>query len=625
MMMSASAFIPQRKHLAAACAVIALSLFALYASSLSSPFIFDDFRSIQANPHIRIHDLSPAALADAAFGSPLPTRPVANLSFALDYYFSGLDPAAFRLVNVAVHAAAAVTLFLLFLQALTGPALAVDGRTAFRTAFAAAMLWAASPLATNSVTYIVQRMTSMAAMFSFASLYFYLRFRAAARGRAAWLALAAAAMLMAFASKENAYMLPVCAVGLEFFFLARREDRGRIAAAAAAAVLFLAGAAAVILGPDLVGAILKGYGGRDFTLGQRLMTEARVLFHYLGLLVWPLPGRFNLAYDYPLSTGILSPPGTLFAILGVMALAAAVPLLFNRQRLWAFAVFWFLVNLVIESTVIPLELVFEHRLYLPSAFLFLAAAVTAARLARRPAPAVAAAAVLVVLLSLSTLARNRVWASESSLWLDVTRKSPNLARAWVNLGLARVREGDQWGAIEAGRKAVALRPGSREAAEAWLNMGSAYQKLGMRRQALAAFRRVIAISKSRVRKAEAWSNIAYTHIRMRMAAAAVEEARRAAELDPHSPDAWLNLGVASGLLGRHRESEAALRRGISVAPLDARLYMWLAVALEPQGRYREAIAALDRARRLVTPGDVNIPRIERFRREILAKAGGRGA
>lgn len=609
---------------------LAFLVFLPYAGSLRAPFTFDDEPNIVKNTALQVRDLSPAALAAAATGSPEKRRWLPNLTLALNYYFSGQDTFSYHVVNVAVHLAAAVFLYLLFHAVLILPQSGVEPALARPVAFAAALLWGVHPVNTNAVTYIVQRMTSMAAMFSFAALFFYLRFRIAekeSRKRWGWLAGAVVAALFAFASKENSYMLPLCAVGLEFFFLflTRRRERGRLAVAAVAALVFLAAVAVAVMGVDVAGAILKGYAGRDFTLSQRLMTEARVVFHYLGLLALPLPTRLNLAYDYPISTGLLSPPTTIAAIAGVFLLAAAVVPLFGRSRLWSFAIFWFLVNLVIESTVIPLELVFEHRLYLPSAFLFLAASVSVSRLLRQPVVAVAVCALLAVLFSLGTFARNRVWASESALWEDVARKSPSLARSWVNLGLARAREGDQWGAIEAGRRAVALKPASREAAEAWLNMGAAYQKLGMNRQAVAAFRRVLAISRSKVRKAEAWSNLAYTHIRMRMAAAAVEEARRATELDPHSPDGWLNLGVASGVLGRHRESEAALRKGISFAPLDARLYMWLAVALEPQGRFREAIAALDRARELIAPGDSNLPRIEKFRREIMVKAGDRGA
>jgi hypothetical protein len=212
----------------------------------------------------------------------------------------------------------------------------------------------------------------MATLFSLLSLLCYVKARLQVKTRILFFTAALLFAVMAFLSKENSGMLPVMVAGYEIFFLQQPGKNKKILLRISIPLAIFVLVCLLFLGTDPLARILNGYTIRDFTLGQRLLTETRIIFHYLGLLVLPLPARLNLAYDYPLSTGLLSPLLTLPAVIGIIVLVFLVFFFYKRDRLTGFALFWFLGNLVIESSVIPLELVFEHRMYMPSMFLVLA-------------------------------------------------------------------------------------------------------------------------------------------------------------------------------------------------------------------------------------------------------------
>ena len=421
----------------------------LYSNTLESPFIFDDAPNIERNSLVNIQDLAPEKLWQVATSSPIKWRILPNLSFALNYYFGGSDSTGYHLVNIIIHIAVTFVLYLLAKTTLGLPGLANRFQRTGEIAFAAALLWAVHPLQTNAVTYIVQRMTSMAALFFLLALLCYVKARISKDNSRRIILFIGATLLgvMALFSKENSGMLPVMILGYEFFLLPGHDRKGQNRKK----LLLLTGGALVVfllicwlfLGSDPLSGVLGGYGAREFTLGQRLLTETRIVIHYLSLLVLPLPGRLNLAYDYQLSTGLFTPPETLLAIIGLVGLTSLIFSLYKKDRLTAFAIFWLLGNLAVESTFIPLELIFEHRMYLPSMFLILAGVAWLYRLTinkKKTARLIIIGVLL--LLSLFTWQRNSVWKNEITFWTDVTQKSPGSLRAHSNLGLAYINVKD---------------------------------------------------------------------------------------------------------------------------------------------------------------------------------------
>ena len=122
----------------------------------------------------------------AAFESPVPSRPVANISFALNYYFHQYDLMGYHVINILIHIATGIILYFFVKATLTLPLL----RSAYEQyrwiPFLTAFIWLVHPMQTQSVSYIVQRMNSMAAMFYVLSLLLYVKARLAASKGTRW-------------------------------------------------------------------------------------------------------------------------------------------------------------------------------------------------------------------------------------------------------------------------------------------------------------------------------------------------------------------------------------------------------------------------------------------------------
>lgn len=357
--------------------VFAATLLA-YAPGLSGGFMFDDYASIIRNPDLRIDTLDIAQLKQAALSShtgPL-KRPVSLLSFALNYYATALDPFYFKLTNVIIHLlnglglACLTYLILLALKRLSPTELSTSRIAAITLAVTAA--WLLHPLNLTAVLYIVQRMTSLAALFVIWGLVLYalgrLRMQAGSGGPLLVVAGLVPFTVLAVFSKENGVLLPVYAFLMELaLFRFRRSDGTRdrrilgiffvtLALPVLAAMLFL------LSHPNF---ILHGYATRTFTLPERLLTEPRVLFFYLRMIFLPENSALGLFHDdFALSHGWLSPVTTLPAAIGLVTLLTAGIILLKRHPLAGLGILWFFASHAIESTIFPLELVHEHRNYL---------------------------------------------------------------------------------------------------------------------------------------------------------------------------------------------------------------------------------------------------------------------
>ncbi len=470
----------------------------VYANTFGVPFLFDDAGNITKVAAFRFATISWPNLWHAATHGFLQHRPLANLSFAFNVHWGGSDVWGFHLVNLLVHLATALVLYRLLVATLKLPSLRTRyNGCAGELAMVAALIWAIHPIQTNAVTYIVQRMTTMAALFTLAALYCYLRGRLAevAWHCWGWFAVALLAGGLALLSKENGAILPVLVASYEIFFLA---DSGqgiawrRLLPWLGVAVLLLGLLAVLYLGEDFLVTIQHGYLGRDFTMGERLLTQSRVIFLYLSLLLLPLPGRLNLCHDIAISHHLLAPPQTAVAILGLLVFVAAAGYLFRRDPLASFAIVWFFAGLLIESTIIPLEMVFEHRLYLPSTFIFLPVVVLLYRLfSSRPWAARLLWGTVIVFLAVCTWQRNETWGSSFSLWSDVVHKSPQLARGYANLGRAVETQGEHVEAARLFRKAILLNPGD---GKSYDNLGVVYARQGRYEEAEQIFTRALAIN-----------------------------------------------------------------------------------------------------------------------------------
>jgi tetratricopeptide (TPR) repeat protein len=211
--------------------------------------------------------------------------------------------------------------------------------------------------------------------------------------------------------------------------------------------------------------IANDYARRGFTMTEYLLTESRVVVHYLSLLAFPHPGRLQLDYDFPLSRSGLSPPATLAALALALALAVRSR---RRSPLLSFSVLWFFFNLAIESTFIPLDLVYEHRLYVPSMSLV---ALFVALVVRRLSSS-GGALVLVLVAAISgywTFERNRAWADPVRIFEQDAARAPGKARVHANLAKAYLARGDAERARAAFERALELEPGMNGA---WVSLAN---------------------------------------------------------------------------------------------------------------------------------------------------------
>ncbi|GAB4357993.1 MAG: hypothetical protein Kow0073_16240 [Immundisolibacter sp.] len=474
--------LPRKSHAAALLAVLALVVLA-YLPGLRGPFVFDDYPNILNNPTVAVTELTPQALGAAATSNtsgPL-GRPVAALSFGIDHYRAGgFYPLAFKLSNLAIH-----LLNVLLVYALAGRLARRLGAGAMAPAVGlfCALLWGLHPLQLTSVLYVVQRMTSLAATFTLAAMLCWLQARerwacaggagnpdpagpAGATRATGWLLACGVFFVLGLLSKENAVLLPLY-LGVIELCLWRWNggaDPGRRAANRFFALTLLA---PLVVGLALLawqpGLLLDGYAGRPFTLAERLLTEARVLWFYVGLVLLPTPARLGLYHDdLAISTWLLEPWTTLLALDGWLVLLMAVLLLRRRAPAFTFGVLWFLAGHALESTVVPLEIAHEHRNYLPSLGPLLAAVYGVTVLARRTGHGALYGALgmaTALALGFGTFGRAATWHSEETIIEALYRQHPQSASAQQMMGeLMLHRRGQPAQAAQHYERAYALAP-----------------------------------------------------------------------------------------------------------------------------------------------------------------------
>jgi tetratricopeptide (TPR) repeat protein len=208
-----------------------------------------------------------------------------------------------------------------------------------------------------------------------------------------------------------------------------------------------------------------GFYGRHFTVSERMMTELRIVIFYMSLLILPLPSRMNLDHDFSLSASLFSPPQTFFALLFIVGLLGAGFHYRKKYPIISFGIFWYFLNLVIESSFIPLELIFEHRVYLPSVGFFMALVYLMDQFLYKFAsdshPEIKKIVFLLIIIILSvssvlTSLRNNDWRDRLSLYRDSMEKSPAKPRAVSNYAMALGKDGQLDKCVEYGIKVQSL-------------------------------------------------------------------------------------------------------------------------------------------------------------------------
>jgi tetratricopeptide (TPR) repeat protein len=558
---SASAFFDRT---ATSLFLIAILGFIVYSNSFHVPFVFDDDTSILDNPVIK----SLGNFLSSSTGYTYnPRRFVGYLTIAMNYAVGGLDVTGYHAFNLAVHIANAFLVYALMILTFRTPflrksSLSLSSRP---IAFFTAALFVVHPIQTQAVTYVVQRFTSLTTMFYLMSLSLYARWRllkesGRSPGREAllWYFLSLAAAVLAMKTKEIAFTLPILVVIYEFFFFRLPTRRRLRFLAPILATLFIIPLSllntAKPLGEALSDVSEVTRIQTDVSRWDYLITQFRVIVTYIRLLLFPV--NQDLDYNYP-AYHSFSSPSVFLSFLFLLALFVFGLYLFLRSgrrdseygpglRLVSFGIMWFFVTLSVESSVIPImDLIFEHRAYLPSVGFISAfvvgATIVMSRLKRKRekffAKAVAPLLVPILLLfGLATYSRNITWKDPVTLWSDVVEKSPAKARPIYNLGQAYDVRGAAEKAADLYRTAIRLDP---YLAHAYNNLANIYEKQGRVELAIWLYRKVLALYPKDV---IARTNLGGVYAKQGRFAEAIAELTRAIRIKPDYAIAHNNLG-----------------------------------------------------------------------------------
>ncbi|MEW6667847.1 MAG: tetratricopeptide repeat protein [Thermodesulfobacteriota bacterium] len=564
-----------------------------YTSSLDATFHFDDFPSILRNKSIR-------NLWDwVAIWHGNPTRFVASLTFALNYHFHGLTVFGYHAVNILIHLLSALSIYWLVRLLFATPELK-DTPLASQgghVALATSLLFVCHPIETQAVTYIIQRVASLAALFYFLSTALYVRARLCPDQRNAihvplYCGSIAAALLAMFC-KENSITLPFSILVVEGFFFSPtwRKLRARLSylffmlmTLPVIPLIWIATRPSMVqhLGPAETDTISRF----DY-----LLTQINVIPTYLRLLLFPI--KQSLDYDFPVAHSFFDPV-TLASFLLLVALGATAVLVFRGFRLISFGIVWFFLTLSVESSFIPIsDVIFEHRVYLPSFGIFLSVTVTLFYFLHRQRKSLLGFFALTIpLLLILTVNRNVTWREQVLIWHDAAKTAPHKFRVLVNRGAGYSFLDKAEYAVRDYERAVAL---GRDDATPYLNLGLHLLASGEYSAAVSEFDRALGAEPN---SANVYLHRGLTHMAWGKYDLAYEDFRKSTLLDPTNPYYFNALGAACNKLRMYPYARLAFARAIALDDRYAAPYLNRGKTLRSLGNLAGAVRDFCRAAEL---------------------------
>ena len=583
--------------------LVAIGLYS-YSTSFQGAFLGDDFDSIIQNASIR--SLSPITTPlSPPKDTTLAARPIANLTFALNYAFGpGTNSTwGYHLVNLAIHLAAGLLLFGVVRRSLLTPPLRDRfGEAAVPLAFAIAAIWIAHPLHTQAVTFIVQRVESLMGLFYLATLYCAIRGSETDFHNRGWTTAAIVFCALGMGTKETMVTAPII-VAL-WIWLLQPDVRLLGAPRTLLAGLAVTMVIVIALAATEARTVSAGFGVTGWTPWSYLRTQAGVIGHYVRLAFWPKPLVFQYGWPAASWTEVLPQ----FALLGSLAVATLIAIV----KRWPVALLgaWFLLILAPSSSILPIstEVAAEHRMYLPLAAIVAAVVLMIAPRKLTPAVLNLGFALLALPLAVATRDRNRVYESPEGMALDVVQSRPQNAQAQLTygsylvgqgrysegeahlrtaltlplspstneatarslthlyLGLALLSQQEAYEASQSLSKAIAFRP---DLDRAYGPLAEAQLDLGRAREAVVTLELAIARRPDELTllKRAAWVLATSSNAAARNGARAIELATRAVlRTERRDPVALDTLAAAYAEAGQFDLAVSAVRQSIDLVP-----------------------------------------------------------
>ncbi len=594
----------------------------VYRGAIHAPFIFDDRQAVQTNPSLQ--RLWPLVGTDEAPGPLNPPadfstsgRPVVNFTFAVNYHFGHLNPAGYRLFNMLLHAASATLVWEIVRRTLALPFFGARfAGAANLVGLVAAGVWALHPLNTEAVIYITQRTELLMAFFYLATLYCSLRYWTVVppRAKAAWLGLAALSCLAGMGCKEVMASAPVMVLLFERTFL-----RGSFRRALAASWPLYAA-----LSPTWLLLVALHYGGpRSQSVGFHLgvagttwwFTQAKVLFLYLKLCVWPWP--LSIHYEVPyLETVAAAWPW----LLGVGLLIVLTIVLFLRRSAASFVLIW-MFAILSPTLLVPIvtEIAVERRMYLPLAalvtlavagcYVFFRSGATDDAPADKVPPQTrlrvftSGGAVVAAVLALVSMVRIADYRDAVTIWQQALRLYPDSTIINANLASELLVANRPEEALNVSRQALARGCNSRGIHN---NLGAALTKVGEQQgfqpgqlaEAVAHLNEALRLSPD---FEDALINLSLALLKMGQLDQALQHCSQAVEINPRSAQVLYARGTILAALGRTREAVEDYQASLAIDPESAAAHYGLALVLMNEQQHAAAVAELTAALR-IDPG-----------------------
>ena len=539
----------------------------IYSNSFDCTFHFDDIISIVKNDSIKdVSDINTIWKSNSR-------RFIAYLSLAINHHFGALNVWGYHFFNLMIHLTTSLLVYWLMFITLKTPNVKslIPVKDQQWIALVVALMFVSHPLATQSVTYIIQRTASMVTLFYLFAITLYLKGRLNQGSTSlsiGYFITALIAAIFALFTKENAFTIPLVILLVEISLFKRDKivvnfSKPRIILGCIVFLSFL-----LLLFSRVSSSFFETIPpsfGHTYTVTpwNYLLTQFSVIVKYIQLLCFPI--NLNFDYDYAISNSLIE-PRTFLSLGFLSALVGLSIYLFKKEKLISFGIMWFFITISIESSFIPLaDLIFEHRTYLPSVGFFMILTVGIYQLVWLKNKKIALGLIFLIIgtNSFATYQRNKIWKNEGTLWNDVIAKSPDKARPYLCRGnyyknLKRNKE-----ALSDFTKSISLNPAY---IEPYNNKGTTLYNEGLLTEALSYLNYAIENSPEYT---EAYVNKGIVLATQKKYSKALENFNRAIEIEPNNADIYINRSLTYLNMGDKNKSCLDISTAIKLKHPDA--------------------------------------------------------
>ena len=594
--------------------------FLIYANSLRNGFVFDDIALIVENPMITT--LENISYFLGVYTSDPSYRPMRFISYAIDYYFWGLNPAGYHLSNILFHAVTSLVVFGIVFRCVGS----------YWCALCSALFFSLNPVQTDSVTYLSGRRDILCALFYLSGFYCFLRYRTHPKV-AAYLILTFFFYLLALSSKEMGVTLPLLFFAYDFVEVTSSEKRiwkgfkevwSRYYRLYIPLLITGAGYAYYKLFVSYP-STQRGFLGGGIV--NHALSVVKILAYYLKLLFLPVVLNADYSYNaFPLPHGIRE-AGTFCALVVLAGVFYLIARLLTRGKVIAFGLLWFFITILPVSQVFPHhELMAEHYLYLPIVGISLVAGylireITRGYRFRRTAAGLYV--LMLVIFAVRVVDRNRDWKDGLTLWSKTVSTAPECLRARNNFGVELLNQGRYQEALAQHEKALELNPRLPETMsnlgtvyarlkdydqairwyqmalkhnpqnpKIYVNLFNIFQEMGKEEEAINLYLVTLGLRTNSGDKALLFGDVLN---RIGRYPSAIKQLKKALIFKPHSAEAHNNLGVAYNGLGLYEKAAEEIRKAIRLGPGSAEAHNNLGVAYNGLGNFPQAIKEYQRS------------------------------